>query len=281
MTKELIGIIFVTLLFTSMFVGGTGADDANIDSIKDPDLKFVVVGDPHVKAMDNNDTGAKRLRSIVRTINNMDIDFAVIVGDITDKGEMKQYQLSKSILDELNKPYYVVIGNHDIKRSDDMFKDYYGSPEKIEIIKSRNSGEVYQLLFVGTRGDRDGKGNITNLSWSFDFNKADKTIQTLVFAHTPIRCPLLVYVSCKLKEQDLIYGKSMEQELDKFAQLLGVYSGHIHRDSNETKNGVTYVTVDGLVSIGIANIYARPSDYMGYSVVKDGVLYFQLKEYDI
>ncbi len=264
-----------------MFVGGTGTDDANIDSIKDPDLKFVIVGDPHIKAADNNDTGVKRLRSIVETVNNMDIDFVVIEGDITDKGIREQYQLSKSILSELDKPYYMVIGNHDIMQSDEIFQEYYGSPEKIEIVKGRNNGEVYQLLFVGTRGDRDGKGNITNLSWSFDFNKANKTIPTLAFVHTPIRCPISIYVSCKLKEKKLIYGNNMEQELDKFANLLGVYSGHIHRDSNETKNGVTYVTVDGLVSIGIANIYARASDYMGYSVIKDGVLYYQLISYKI
>ena len=281
MTKELIGIIFTILLFASMFVGGTGADDANIDNIDNPDLKFVVVGDPNIKAINNNDTGTKRLMSIVETINNMDIDFVVIAGDITDKGNRKQYQLSKNILNKLNKPYYIVVGNHDIKKSDDIFQEYYGSPEKIEIVKGRNNGEVYQLLFVDTRGDRDGKGNITNLSWSFDFSKTNKTIPTLVFAHTPIRCPKSIYVQCKLKEKELIYGKSMEQELDKFTNLLGVYSGHIHRDSNETKNGVTYVTIDGLVSIGIANIYAKASDSIGYSVIKDGVLYYQLKEFDI
>lgn len=279
MSSKLIGIIFIVLIFAAMFIGGTGVGNINIDKIKDPDLKFVVVGDPHIKAIDNNDTGAERLRSIVETVNNMDVDFVVVLGDITDKGTRKQYELSKNILGDLKKPYYMIIGNHDLMTSDDMFKEYYGSPEKIETVKSRNNGDIYQLLFVGTRADRKSGDNITNLSWSFDFGKANKTVPTLVFSHTPIRCPSNVYISCKLNENDLIYGKSMERELDKFTNLLGVYSGHIHRDSDETINGVKYVTVNGLVTIGIAGVYAHESDDIGYSVIKDDTLYYQLIPY--
>lgn len=281
MNNKLIGIIFTILIFASIFIGGTGTGNVSIDNIKDPDLKFVVVGDPHIKALDNNDTGAERLRSIIEKVNNMDVDFVVIVGDITDMGTGKEYQLSKNILGELKKPYYMVIGNHDIMKSDDIFKEYYGSPEKIETVKGRNTGDTYQLLFIGTRADRDSEGNITNLYWSFDFNKTNKTAPTLVFAHTPIRCPSSVYISCKLNENKLIYGKSMEPELDQFANLLGVYSGHIHRDSEEAINGVKYVTVNGLVYIGIAGIFAQASDDIGYSVVKDGVIYYQLIPYKI
>lgn len=279
MKNKLIGAIFAVLIFTFMFSGSTGIGSTSVDSIKDPDLKFVVIGDPHIKAIDNNDTGAERLRSIVDRVNNMDVDFVVFVGDITDKGTRKQYELSKDILSNLKKPYYMVIGNHDLMVSDDMFKEYYSSPEKIETVKNRNTGDIYQLLFVGTRVDRDSRGNFTNMYWSFDFNKANKTIPTLVFAHTPIRCPSSVYISCKLNEKDLIYGKSMEQELNKFTNLLGVYSGHIHRDSEETVNEVKYVTVNGLVTIGMAGIFAQASDDIGYSVVKDGVLYYQLIPY--
>ncbi len=277
MNNKLIGTISIVLIITFIFSGSTGTENININDIKDPDLKFVVIGDPHIKAIDNNDSGAERLRSIVETVNNMDVDFVVIMGDITNNGTRKQYELSKNILSDLKKPYYIVIGNHDMKTSDNLFEEYYGSPEKIETVKNRNTGDIYQLLFVGTYADRDG---ITNISWSFDFNKTNKTIPTFVFAHTPIRCPSNVYISCKLRENDLVYGKGMEQELDKFVNLLGVYSGHIHRDSNEIINGVRFVTIDGLVSIGIGGIYAKASDDIGYSVVKDGVLYYQLIPYN-
>lgn len=289
-------VIFVFSIFISIFNGNAEIYEKNIDDIKDPDLKFVVIGDPHIGDKKSNDSGTKRLIAIVDTINNMDIDFVVILGDITDKGIREQYKLSKNILDKLEKPYYVIIGNHDIMKSDKTFEKYYGTPEKIEIVKGRkdrdynnnndynnygnDNDNIYQLLFIGTYGDRDNKGEITNLYWSFDFEKANKTIPTLIFSHTPIRCPGTVYVTCKLDERHLIYGKDMEDELNKFDNLLGVYSGHIHRDSDEIRNGVRYVTVNGLISMGIANIYAEKSDHIGYSVIKDGVLYYQLKKYN-
>lgn len=267
------GIIssILMILLSLAFTGDTGTD--NIKDIKDPDLKFMLIGDPHVKAEDN-DTGTVRFRSIVNFINNMDIDFVVIMGDITDKGTKKQYDLTKEILKDLNKPYYVVKGNHDIMTSDHIFDQYYGPSERIEYKKQNNI--VYQLLFIGTYGDRK---NLTDIHWSFDFNKANKTIPTIIFSHSPIRCPSSVYISCKLDEDVLVYGKSMANELDEFTNLLGVFSGHIHRDSDEQVNGVRYVTINGLVYMGIAGILAQPSDNIGYSVIKDGKLYFQFISY--
>lgn len=277
--KNILITISIFLIFTFMFVESTGTDNIDIGDIKDPDLKFVVVGDPHIKAIIDNDTGAERLKYIIDTVNKMDIDFIVFMGDITDKGTRTQYQLSKDILSNLKKPYYVIIGNHDLMTNDNMFKEYYGNSEKIENIKGRNTGTIYQLLFVSTYGDRNESGNLTNLYWSFDFSKANKTIPTLIFSHSPVRCPSSEYILCKLNEEKLVYGKSMESKLDGL-NLLGIYSGHIHRDSNEIRDNVRYVTVNGLVSIGIAEIYAQASDKIGYSAIKDGKLYYQLIDYD-
>lgn len=271
--KLTIGIVSVLIILLAyIFAGVTGTED-NIRYTKDPDLKFIVVGDPHIKAIKNNDTGAERLKHIVNLTNNMDIDLVVFMGDITNKGTRKQYDLIKDILKDMNKPYYVIIGNHDIMTSDNIFEEYYGDSQRIENIKG------YQLLFIGTGGYRDESGNLTKLYWSFDFNKANKTIPTIIFSHTPIKCPLSVYITCKWNEEKLIYGKSMKPELDKFTNLLGIYSGHIHRDSNEIDNGIRYITINGLISIGIGGIYAQPSDMVGYSIIKDGKLYYELRPY--
>lgn len=282
MNKLKIGMVSVILIISFMFMfTGTGTDNIDISNIKDPDLKFIIVGDPHIKAIENNDEGVERLRSIINLINKMDIDFVVFMGDVTDKGTMKQYNLAIKILRDLKKPYYVIIGNHDIMTSNKMFEEYFGSSERIETIKGHNATN-YQLLFIGTYADRDDSGNLTNLYWSFDFDKAaNKTVPTIIFAHTPIRCPSSVYISCKLNEKILVYGKTMEPEIKKFTNLLGVYSGHIHRESSEIIDGVRYTTVGGLVHMGIAGIYAQPSDNIGYSVIKDGILYYQPISYKV
>ncbi|RLC48985.1 MAG: hypothetical protein DRH57_01060 [Candidatus Cloacimonadota bacterium] len=54
------------------------------------------------------------LENAVRDINeNKDIDFVIITGDILNNGRSWNLDASKFILDKLNKPYFVVIGNND------------------------------------------------------------------------------------------------------------------------------------------------------------------------
>lgn len=53
------------------------------------------------------------LENTVRSINDSSVDFVVITGDILNDGRSWNLDAAKFILDKLNKPYYVVIGNND------------------------------------------------------------------------------------------------------------------------------------------------------------------------
>jgi 3',5'-cyclic AMP phosphodiesterase CpdA len=73
-------------------------------------LKFVHLSDTHV----GSGTGADDLRKSVQDINaDSSIQFVVISGDITEFGADKEILLAKQILDSLNKPWYIIPGNHD------------------------------------------------------------------------------------------------------------------------------------------------------------------------
>lgn len=60
----------------------------------------------------------ERLNDIVRWINDdkneYNIEFVVVLGDISDSGEYSELKKAKNILDELDVPYIPVIGNHDV-----------------------------------------------------------------------------------------------------------------------------------------------------------------------
>ncbi|HXH99141.1 MAG TPA: PQQ-binding-like beta-propeller repeat protein [Sphingobacteriaceae bacterium] len=73
-------------------------------------FKFAFVSDTHI----GNETADEDLERTVADINlQNDLEFVVITGDITEMGTDKELALAKSIFSKLNKPYYIMPGNHD------------------------------------------------------------------------------------------------------------------------------------------------------------------------
>jgi outer membrane protein assembly factor BamB/predicted MPP superfamily phosphohydrolase len=114
MKKKILLLLFAATLMTSF-------------SYSQPPLIFAHVSDTHV----GSSTGAEDLRRTVADINNQTtIQFVVISGDITEFGADSEIQLAKQILDSLNKPWYIIPGNHDGNWSEsgaNTFKKLFGN----------------------------------------------------------------------------------------------------------------------------------------------------------
>ena len=104
--------------------------------------KFAHVSDTHV----GNPTAIEDLRRTVKDINaNPELEFVVITGDITEFGADQELRTAKAILDSLNKPWYIIPGNHDMNWSEsggNSFKTIFGS----ETFAVKRHG----YLFLGT-----------------------------------------------------------------------------------------------------------------------------------
>lgn len=84
-------------------------------------IRFAWLSDIHI----GYPTAEEDLRTSVSDINTFDdIDFTIASGDITAMGSLKELSLAKSILDELEKPYYIIPGNHDTKWSESGSTDF-------------------------------------------------------------------------------------------------------------------------------------------------------------
>ena len=90
-------------------------------------ITFVHLSDTHV----GGSTGEEDLRRTVADINsNPLIQFVVISGDITEFGSDDEIRLAKQLLDNLNKPWHIIPGNHDSNWSEsgsNTFKRVFGS----------------------------------------------------------------------------------------------------------------------------------------------------------
>ena len=244
----------------------------NIENISSKELKFIIVGNPQINS--TTFEGIERLKQVVKFANNSSVNFVVFEGDMTGDGTNKSNDIVKDILKDLKKPYYVVIGNHDIYESSKVFESYYGPAEHIENING------YQLLFIGINHNKNENGDVIKLNWSFDFSKADKNVPTLVFIHGPVRKIPTGCLYCRFQKDILAYGFSIRPELEKFTNLIGVYSGHVHYDSDRVVNGIRYVTVNGLINITIDEIpIAHASNNVGYSIIRGNKSYYNLVPY--
>ncbi len=103
---------------------------------------FAFLSDTHIGSL----TAEEDLRRTVRNINaDPSIAFVVITGDITEFGSDDELKLAKLILDSLNKPWYIIPGNHDSNWSEsgsNSFKKIFGA----ETFSFTHNG----YLFLGT-----------------------------------------------------------------------------------------------------------------------------------
>ena len=125
-------------------------------------FQFALVSDTHIGS-----DGADE--DLVRTVNDINtedsLSFVIISGDVTEFGSDKELLLAKKILDRLNKPWYIIPGNHDTKWSEsggNSFRRIFGA----ETFAYRHNG----YLFIGTNSGpnmRMGPGQVPreNIVW--------------------------------------------------------------------------------------------------------------------
>ena len=78
-------------------------------------FKFALFSDTHII---ENSNAIEDLQAVVSDVNNNpEIKFVLVSGDITEINTGGNLKIAKQILDGLNKPYYIIPGNHDTKWS--------------------------------------------------------------------------------------------------------------------------------------------------------------------
>jgi outer membrane protein assembly factor BamB/predicted MPP superfamily phosphohydrolase len=103
---------------------------------------FAQVTDTHI----GGNTGSEDLIRTVQDINNQsDIDFVILSGDLTEFGSEKEFLEAQSILSKLNKPCYILPGNHDSKWSESGNNDFKRIIGSEEFSFTKNG-----FLFLGT-----------------------------------------------------------------------------------------------------------------------------------
>ncbi|HKK61795.1 MAG TPA: metallophosphoesterase, partial [Bacteroidales bacterium] len=121
-------IVFVAVIFTGC---NSGKDE----------LTFVHLTDIHVAPGAESEAD---LRDVVSDINNLEPDFVVVTGDLTNNGTNAALEAAKNVLDRLDVPYYAIPGNHETNWSESAglkFNELWGN-DRFLFTKG-------QFMFVG------------------------------------------------------------------------------------------------------------------------------------
>lgn len=120
-------LVAAVLLLAALFSGSAGAQSINekygqklsdgssfgvkIPAAKDGSLKFAIMSDVHITVGANSE---KWTAQCVEDINKQpDIQFVIISGDIANFGADNEIRSAKYIFDALEKPWFIIPGNHD------------------------------------------------------------------------------------------------------------------------------------------------------------------------
>jgi outer membrane protein assembly factor BamB len=141
-------------------------------------IRFAWITDTHI----GSPNAEIDLIKVIEDINKRNISFTIVTGDLTEKGLNSELILTKKILSNLKKPYFVIPGNHDTKWSESgctKFNELFGDDRFIFFLND--------YCFIGINSGiplRGGGGHISieDLEWLRNKLKKLSSHTKIIFA---------------------------------------------------------------------------------------------------
>lgn len=196
-------------------------------------MKFIQITDVHFVPGDNllYETSPKeRLLGGVELINreHKDCDFVLVTGDLAHKGEVEAYRTLKGVLDQVELPVYLMMGNHDSRAP---FREIFPNQPEIDggFVQFRIEAEGVHILCLDSLndvyGDHVGRLCQARLDWlDQELSATPSDVQLIVACHHPpfdLGMPNMDEI--KLADGDALYEVLSKRLPDQ------MIFGHVHR----------------------------------------------------
>ncbi|VAW26477.1 hypothetical protein MNBD_BACTEROID06-1266 [hydrothermal vent metagenome] len=228
----------------------------------------------------NNDyrQGPPRLQKAVDKFNNQEVDVVFHLGDFIDR-DFSSFARVKPIMNTLKMPHYFALGNHDFSVADslknkvlktlDLASPYYivekdnwlfvvldgtdvspySSTDLSKIAFANSQMEMYEKEGRLQAKPWNGALGTTQMEWlEAQLQKADmQKLNVIVLAHFPI---------LPLAALNLWNDVEVVQILEKHTSVKAYFNGHHHPGNYVEKEGIHYVTFQGMVMTKEETAYA-------------------------
>ena len=244
-------------------------------------IKFAQVTDTHFIAKDEYRTEV--LEQTIKDINKTNgLEFVIFTGDNLDSPHAEYLPQFINIVNKLDIPYYIVIGNHDVFRNNGLSKAEY-----LDIVKDNNVFYKYKkpnyvfkkngFVFIVVDGAKEiipgsvGYYKKDTLEWLDTQLKKYEKCPVVILQHFPL-------VSTKeLKSHDVYQKEDYLNILDKHDNVVSVVAGHLHVNSEVMRNGVYHITSPTLLSTPPVYKIITITTTKGFSPM----IYTELKEVEM
>lgn len=216
-------------------------------------FSFAWISDNHLGAYPSAEDD---LRQAIEDINNIDtLDFVILTGDLTEFGVTSEFALLRRMMDSLNKPYYMVDGNHDVNWSENgttSFEKFFKGNAP------RFCFDANGIRFIGCGSGpmlRMGAPHIPReeINWLKEILSGTHKDQPIIFInHFP-------------QFEEIANSYEVTNILKKY-NVQYILCGHYHTNSTKEYNGLTSVLGRSLLRreapIGGYNIVTLTADSM-------------------
>lgn len=249
------------------------------------EIKFVQITDSHFSASLQSasqrdvEGSQKYLENTIKDINGLkDLDFVVFTGDNIDQANPDELKKFIKIANKLNAPYYVVIGNHEVFKSQKFTKkDYMGIVSKYsKNCRTKDANYVFKdkgVVFLVVDGAKEvipgpaGYYKKDTLKWLDKELTKYKHDKVVILQHFPIVPPYFNRSHSTYNIEDYF------AVLKKHTNVIAIFSGHYHANGEQMKDGIYHVSTPALVE--------SPHNYKIIEIVcknkKDCQIYTQLR----
>ncbi len=205
--------------------------------ITEQDFKFAFVTDVHYSY--NN------LRTVIEDINKRDdVLFVVFGGDIADQALLKEFEIFYDIMQNLNKPYFTVIGNHDYNSEGSLIYSRMFGDFNYSFVFNNNKFVLFDDIIWESNKDPDFDWLANELSDHADYN------QIFAFAHIP------TYVSRDLTEEMRTTYESIMENSNVSLSLHGHTHSYFYKE-----DVVDYLIVPSLKDPVYATVQVTDKDF--------------------
>ncbi len=261
--KKLLGLLFFILMLTP--------------SVCAKELKFVQITDSHFCAAGadyanlGKETSVKILERTIEDVNNVpNLDFVVFTGDNIDKSNTNDLKEFLLIANRLKVPYYVVIGNHEVFKSQNFTKTEYMKlvckySKSCRETKPNYVFEKNGIVFIVVDGAKEvipgpaGYFKKDTLKWLDTKLTKYSNSKVVILQHFPIVEPYYHRTHTTYNKQDYF------DMLKNHNNVIAIFSGHYHANGEKMVDGIYHVSTPALI--------VSPHDYKVVEIEKNGAQY--------